>query len=137
LGRPSGFRLSSRRRYTNLAAYHARMGRFEDAIRESRRAMELTRPNAADLSNMAYALSRLQRYSEAVDAARSAVRLEPGNDKARYLLGSLLVMDWRTIREGITQLERVVGSVPAAQASLDGAKKTLSKCEVSREACRF
>lgn len=123
--------------HTNLAAYQARMGRFEDTIRESRRAMELTRPNAADLSNMAYALSRLQRYSEAVDAARGAVRLEPGNDKARYMLGSLLVMDWRTIREGITHLERVVGSVPAAQAGLDGAKKTLSKCEVSRETCRF
>lgn len=122
--------------YTNLAAQHARMGRFEDAVRDAQRAMELTRPNASNLSNLAYALVRLKRYPEAVDAARTAVRLEPGNDKARYMLGTLLVMDWRTIREGITQLERVVESVPAAQVNLDAARKTLAKCGASLEACR-
>lgn len=123
--------------YTNLAVQQARLGHFEEALRDCQRAMELTRPNAANLSNMAYALFRLRRYPEAVVAARTAVRLEPGNDKARYMLGTLLVMDWRTIREGITQLERVTGSVPAAQANLDVAKRMLSKCGAGLEACRF
>ena len=113
--------------YTNLAAQHVRMGRYEDAINDARRAMELTRPNAVDLCNMAFALFYLKRYPEAVDAARTAVRLDQGNDKAHYLLGTLLVMDWRTIREGVTQLERVVATVPAAQANLDRAKKALAK----------
>jgi tetratricopeptide (TPR) repeat protein len=113
--------------YTNLAAQHVRMGRYEEAVSDAKRAMELTRPNAVDLCNMAFALSRLQRYAEALDSARTAVRLEPGNDKAHYLLGTLLVRDWRTLREGITHLERSVESVPAAQANLDLAKRALAK----------
>ena len=113
--------------YTNLAAQHVRMGRYEDAVNDARRAMELTRPNAVDMGNMAFALSRLKRYPEALDSARAAVRLEPGNDKAHYLLGILLVRDWRTLREGITHLERAVESVPAAQANLDLAERALEK----------
>jgi len=112
--------------YTNLAAQYVRIGRYEDAINDAKRAMELTRPNAADLCNMAFALYRLQRYPEALDSARTAVRLEPGNDKAHYLLGTLLVTNGRTLREGITHLERAVQSVPAAQANLDKAKKALA-----------
>jgi len=111
--------------YTNLAAQYVRIGRYEDAVNDAKRAMELTRPNAADLCNMAFALFRLQRYPEALDSARTAVRLEPGNDKAHYLLGTLLVMNGRTLREGITHLERAVQSVRAAQANLDKAKKAL------------
>jgi tetratricopeptide (TPR) repeat protein len=112
--------------YTNLAAQHVRLGRYEDAVTDVKRAMELTRPNAVDLCNMAFALSRLRRYPEALDSARTAVRLEPGNDKAQYMLGTLLVRDWRTLREGITHLERAVESVPAAQANLDLAKRALA-----------
>jgi cytochrome c-type biogenesis protein CcmH/NrfG len=78
---------------------------------------------------MAFAMHWLGRYPEAVDAARTAVRLEPGNDKAHYLLGTLLVRDWRTLREGITQLERALASVPAAQVNLDLAKQVLAKSE--------
>ena len=113
--------------YTNLAAQHFRLGLYEDAVNDAKRAMELTSPNAIDLCNMSFALLRLQRYQEAVDAARTAVRLDPANDKARYMLGTLLAMDWRTIHEGIQQLERVVETVPAARANLDGAKKALAK----------
>jgi tetratricopeptide (TPR) repeat protein len=113
--------------YTNLAAQHFRLGRYEDAVNDARRAMELTRPNAVDLCNMSFALFRLKRYPEAVDAARIAVGLDSGNDKAHYLLGTLLVMDWRTIREGITHLERVVETLPSAQANLDAARKALAK----------
>jgi tetratricopeptide (TPR) repeat protein len=113
--------------YTNLAAQHVRMGRYQDAVDDAKRAMELTRPNAVDLSNMAFALHRLRRYPEALESARAAVRLEPGNDKAHYLLGALLVRDWRTLREGIAHLERAVESLPAAQASLNLAKAALAK----------
>ena len=112
--------------HTNLSAQYVRLGRYEDAVRESQRAMELTRPNGTDLSNMAFALYRLQRYGEAVASARSAVRLDPGNNKAHYMLGSLLVLDRTTLPEGITHLERAVETVPAAQKNLEKAKQLLA-----------
>jgi tetratricopeptide (TPR) repeat protein len=112
--------------YTNLAVQNFRLGRYQDAVDYAKRAMELSRPNASDLCNMALALFRLNRFAEAVASARTAVRIDPANDKARYLLGSLLVMDAGTIREGIAHLERAVDTVPAAQVNLDRAKKALA-----------
>ena len=112
--------------YTNLSAQHVRMGRYQDAVADSQRAMELSRPNAIDLSNMAFALFRLERYPEAVEAARAAVRSDPGNDKAHYLLGTLLVMHRATIEEGIRQLERAADTVPSARANLEAARNALA-----------
>jgi tetratricopeptide (TPR) repeat protein len=113
--------------YTNLAAQHARMGRYAEAVGDATRAMELTKPNAIDLSNLAYAQYRLKRYGEAVQSARTAVRLDPANDKAQYMLGSLLVMEWSTLREGIAHLERALPSIPAAKTNLDMARRQLEK----------
>jgi tetratricopeptide (TPR) repeat protein len=113
--------------YTNLTAQHVRMGRYAEAIGDATRAMELTRPNAMDLSNLAYAQYMLKRYGEAVQSARTAVRLEPANDKAQYMLGTLLVMERSTLREGVAHLERALPSIPAARANLDLARRQLEK----------
>ena len=113
--------------YTNLAAQHARLGRYAEAVSDATRAMELTKPNAIDLSNLAYAQYMLKRYGEAVQSARTAVRLDPANDKAQYMLGSLLVMERSTLREGITHLERALPSIPAAKKNLDLARRQLEK----------
>jgi tetratricopeptide (TPR) repeat protein len=113
--------------YTNLAAQHARMGRYAEAIADATRAMELTKPNAMDLSNLAFAQYKLNRYAEAVQSARTAVRLDPANDKAHYMLGTLLVMDKNTLHEGVVHLERAVASVPSAQANLNMARRQLEK----------
>lgn len=113
--------------YTNLAAQHARLGRFAEAVGDATRAMELTKPNAIDLSNLAYAQYMLKRYGEAVESARMAVRLDPANDKSQYLLGTLLVMERSTLREGVAHLERALPSIPAARANLDRARRQLEK----------
>ena len=113
--------------YTNLAAQHARMGRYAEAIGDATHAMELTKPNAVDLSNLAYAQYMLKRYAEAVQSARTAVRIDPANDKAHYLLGTLLVMRGSTLREGVAHLERALPAIPAARANLDLARHQLEK----------
>ena len=113
--------------YTNLAAQHARLGRYAEAIGDATRAMELTKPNAMDLSNLAYAQYKLERYGEAVESARTAVRLDPSNDKAQYMLGTLLVMERSTLREGVAHLKRALPTIPAAQANLDLARRQLEK----------
>jgi tetratricopeptide (TPR) repeat protein len=113
--------------YTNLAAQHARMGRYAESIGDATHAMELTKPNAVDLSNLAYAQYMLKRYGEAVESARTAVRLDPANDKAQYMLGTLLVMQRSTLREGVAHLERASPSIPAARANLDQARRQLEK----------
>ncbi len=113
--------------YTNLAAQHARMGRYAEAIGEATHAMELTKPNGIDLSNLAYAQFMLKRYREAVESARTAVRLDPANDKAQYILGTLLVMQGSTLREGVAHLQRALPAIPAARANLDLARRQLEK----------
>jgi hypothetical protein len=55
------------------------------------------------------------------------VRLDPANDKAQYLLGSLLVMRRSTLGEGVAHLERALPSIPAARANLELARRQLEK----------
>ncbi len=113
--------------YTNLAAQHARMGRFEEAIGDANHAMELTKPNSVDLSNMAFAQYMLKRYEDATQSARAAVRLDPANNKAHFVLGSLLVTQRSTRREGVAHLERALPSIPAAKGNLELARRQLEK----------
>jgi hypothetical protein len=42
-------------------------------------------------------------------------------------LGTLLVMERSTLREGVAHLERALPSIPAARANLDRARRQLEK----------
>ena len=106
--------------HSNLAVQYLRMQRYEEAKAEIERAIAIAGPNARDLSNLAFADMALLRVAEAADAAKAALKLEPGNAAAHYMLGSVLCVNRQTRGEGIAHLE-------VAAKTLESARKALAR----------
>lgn len=104
--------------HSNLAVQYIRLKRYDDALSEIDLASAIAGPNSRDLANRAFALQAVGRHAEAVESARAAVRMDPANAQAQYLLGNLLAMDSRTIRESVGHLERAADAMPVAREAL-------------------
>ena len=122
--------------HTNLAAQYIRLGRYEDAIAEARHAIALSRPDGADLGNIAYAEYRLNRCAEAVQSAREGLAVEPNSPKLHYILGALLAMNGATLAESIPHLELAARTLPSARTVLAQARQALISPPSSSAALR-
>ena len=109
----------------NLAVQHLRMGEDARAVEEIRHGMEFAKAPSMEWCNLAYALARLGRFDEAVDAARTSLRLDSNSPQAHYVLGTLLARDRRTLAEALPHLERSAKAFPAAAVNLEAARKAL------------
>ncbi len=87
---------------TDLAVQFFRLGRLEESMAESARAIQIGGPDPRNLCNLASAQARLNRLAEAEKLARAALLLDSGYVKASLILGSTLVDQPVTRREGIT-----------------------------------
>jgi tetratricopeptide (TPR) repeat protein len=105
--------------WIDLGAEHIYLKRYQQALEELAHASEISQPTAVILSDMAFAQYALDRYVEATQSVREALRLDPSSIPAHYLLGSFLARDGRTRTEGIQHLEVAAAAIPAARAELD------------------
>jgi tetratricopeptide (TPR) repeat protein len=109
--------------WVNLAAQHIFLKRYQEALQELAHAGEISKPTAMMLGNTAFAQYALHRYEEGTRAAREALRLDPSNPLAHYLVGSFLAVDRRTRAEGLQHLEVAARTMPAARAELERVKR--------------
>jgi tetratricopeptide (TPR) repeat protein len=111
--------------YTNLAAQHLRMGRYQEAAGELARALELGGPNPLVLTDMACTQVGLKYLDDAVQSARWALRLEPDYPQAHFILGMALSTDTRTVREGLEHLRKAAQTIPGAQVQIERVQRAL------------
>jgi len=76
----------------NSAVLAVRLGRLDDALRMTGRAIELDPANSVLYGNRADQLIRLGRVAEAEQAARKALALSPGSSYARSTLALALLL---------------------------------------------
>jgi len=76
--------------YNNLGSILYKEERLEESLYYFKTVTELKDDYFSGQYNMGYILALLKRYQEAMPYAERAVELEPGNPKARRLLGELL-----------------------------------------------
>jgi len=118
--------------YTNLAAQHMRLHRFQEAVDEMNRAIAIAGPNALRLTNLAFAQINLSLVPEALANVRAALRLDSSYAQAHLILGSILAGDRRTLSEAIPHLERAAEIFPSARAALERAQRELQVGQASR-----
>jgi tetratricopeptide (TPR) repeat protein len=111
--------------HTNLAAQYMRLGRFEDGLAETARALAIAGPNPRDLGNQAFAQWALHRYPEALSSASQSLQLAPNNAYAHYIVGAILAMDRRTLRDSVSHMEIAAQSIPSAREGLDKIRAAL------------
>jgi tetratricopeptide (TPR) repeat protein len=104
--------------HSNLAAEYIRMREYGPARQEIQRSLEIAGPNVVDLCNLAFVDTAEHRFPEALEEARGAVRADPANDNAHYMLGTLLMLDKRTSAEGVRHLEQAAQTMPGAREML-------------------
>ena len=100
--------------------------KFEDAISEFKKTIELDPKMEAPYRNMSLSLFELGRYSEAEVAARQAVALNPLHGAARYTLGRALAAQGSTSAETEELLRGTLAEFPEARLPL--AELLLNRC---------
>jgi tetratricopeptide (TPR) repeat protein len=92
------------------AVARMRLGRYEEAQADLRRAISLKTANAEYQANLGYVLWKLGRADEAVAAERAALKLDPQNTTAHYQLGRFLLRlgDHKDLTEAISELRRAL-----------------------------
>jgi tetratricopeptide (TPR) repeat protein len=71
---------------SNLGAAYSRLGRYDEAVEQQQRALELSGGNPAVRLNLAIALSKAGRIPEAAEEARRVADVQPDNRRAVLLL---------------------------------------------------
>jgi tetratricopeptide (TPR) repeat protein len=104
--------------HLNLGAQYVRIGRYDDAVTELNRAIEIAGPAPVVLCNLASAQARLGKRAEAIESARAALRLDNGSLQAHLVLGSLLAGDPASREEGIHHLELAATQYASAREIL-------------------
>jgi len=93
-----------------------RVGRYQEAYDDLRRAVSLKADNAAYQANFGFVLWKLGRVEEAVTAERAALKLQEANFTAHYQLGRFLLRIGGKDRltEAVTHLRRALELDPQA-----------------------
>jgi tetratricopeptide (TPR) repeat protein len=94
------------------ARAHARMrlGRYQEAQEDLRRAVTLNPSNADYMANLGYVLYKLGRATEAIGAERAALKLDANSFTAHYQLGRFLLLggDPTLVAEAASHLRRAI-----------------------------
>jgi Tfp pilus assembly protein PilF len=104
--------------WVNLGARHLAMGRYRQAIDETRHAIDLAGPSTMTLCNIAYAQSSLGRHAEAKQSVEEALRLKPDDAHAHYILGVILYVSHTDEAEAVRHLQLAAPTIPGARAAL-------------------
>jgi tetratricopeptide (TPR) repeat protein len=112
--------------HTNLAAQYLRLGKFDMAREQAKLAMEISGPNTKDLTNLAAASWAVGQAVDALKFARAAVRLDQRALGAQYIMGSILVLSPKTLREGMRHLELAAEKFPSAAQKLATYRQTVA-----------
>jgi len=108
--------------WVNLGARHLGMGRYREAIVETRHAIELAGPSSLTLGNIAFAEAMLGSQAEARQSAEEALHLKPDDAHAHYVLGLVLYLSHGSNQEAVRHLQ-------LAAPTILGARETLAKIQ--------
>lgn len=117
--------------HNTLGLAHARVGRYADAVREYRRAIEIS-PGYSDAhNNMGRSLEELGRAKEAGEAYHAAAAIDPRNAEARNNVGAFLmrVGDLGGAEQWLREAIELDPRRPEAQANLAGILATRGNLE--------
>lgn len=105
--------------HTNLGAMYFRLGRYQDSIAETERAIAIDGANATKLCNLAFAQLLLTNDANALDASRAALKLQPNDPHAHFITGLVLFLSHGPVDEAKSHLDFAARTLPEARDALE------------------
>jgi tetratricopeptide (TPR) repeat protein len=105
--------------HTNLGAMYFRLGRYHDSIAETERSIAIGGATAPKLCNLAFARLLLAKDAGALDAARAALKLQPDDPHAHFMVGLVLFLSHGPVDEVKSHLEFAARTLPEARDALE------------------
>jgi tetratricopeptide (TPR) repeat protein len=99
----------------NIGVDLMRVGRTEDAVPELQDAVHLMPDDSAARTNLAYALLLTKRWDVAEEEARRAIELDKNSCRARWVMGSILLIKGSRVEEGLEDLRLASREIPKAR----------------------
>ena len=121
------------RPYTDRGIIAAHAGRYDEAVREFRRAVEMEPGNPTHLLHLAMALRELGDTPEVVRVYREVLRLSPKHERAHLALAELLANQGDD-REAGRHFRQALESNPNLRTATLGLAKTLQRLDQHGEA---
>ena len=97
--------------HNNLGLYYLNFGRFDDAIKEYKKAIEMDAGFAEVHNNLGYAYSLKGNIANAVRSYQQALRLDPAFADAYNNIGMIL-MNQNKIQEALLQFRQAIAAKP-------------------------
>jgi Flp pilus assembly protein TadD len=105
--------------HTDLGARYAQSGRYQDAERETQRAITIMPEDWIPYSNLGWIEFALGHPDRVEANLRRSVQLSPNNPGLCMLLGVVLARAPETYSEGISYLKYAARTIPAANQILN------------------
>jgi predicted Zn-dependent protease len=118
---------------TNDTLYRLNQGRYLDAVKDWRAALELAPGDPGLMNNLAIDLYRSRDYPAANDVIDKLMKIAPNDPQLNYLRGDILLLEQKA-EEAIPWLERAVkgdGGMLPARSSLGRALMQTGKGEAA------
>ncbi len=114
--------------YFNLAVVYQKQGKFEDAIRKYKKTVKLNPKHGRAWSKMTALLGEMNRFDEAIELCREALRNLPDDGALNLGLAILLVLDGRK-EEAIEQLNHILETNPGQRQAREMLEKLAKQDE--------
>jgi tetratricopeptide (TPR) repeat protein len=100
--------------FNELGAVEAGQGDLSQAIDEFQKAVDLVPDHPRALANLSIVLAKAQRFDEAAQVARRALRIMPNSGVVRYVFATSLLFSKGDSDEVLDNLERSTTEIPVA-----------------------
>jgi Flp pilus assembly protein TadD len=100
--------------YIQLGATESALGKYSDAAGEYQKVIDIAPEHQLALPNLSIVLAKMNRFHEAGEVARRALKVVPGSGRIHYILAASLIEEQGNLDEAIEHLERATSEVPRA-----------------------
>ena len=100
--------------YVQLGATESALGKYSDAAGEYQKVIDIAPEHQLALPNLSIVLAKMNRFREAGEVARRALKVVPGSGRIHYILAASLIEEHGNLDEAIEHMERAASEVPRA-----------------------
>jgi tetratricopeptide (TPR) repeat protein len=100
--------------YVQLGATQSALGQLPQAAEQYQKVIDIAPEHQLALPNLSIVLAKMNRFREAGEVARRALKVVPASGRIHYILAASLIEEHGNLDEAIEHMERAASEIPRA-----------------------